>query len=238
MRDLEHVRTRTGNFVSPSGRTFLVSVPGPHDSWSRQLRDSATFEVMDSWDDSRFVEGYFKYSDRFILAQTKRPQQVFIREIGKSWNPFPPQVDEPHPVTARLHEFLNDDTLVKLLGHEIVVETVGGTELFRQAVPKAGLFFYLWPRSAISTGGGRFAVILDRSRGLRSEPLDMYPFPADDRVVVYSLLQRSAVFSVKVKGTSPWYPNFTWNKIALSPDGLLLGIVSNVGVRVYALPPI
>lgn len=238
MRDLKHVRTQRGNFVSPSGRTFLLSVAVSPDAWSRQLRDSATFEILDSWDDSRFVEGSFKYSDRFILAQTEKPPQLFIREVGKSWNPFSSQVDDSHPETNRTYEFLNNDTLVRLLGRELVVETIGETELFRQKVPKAGLFFYSWPKSAISAGGERFAVILDKSRGLRSEPLDMYPFPADDRVMVYSLLQRAAIFGVKVKGQSPWSPNSAWNTIALSPDGLLLGIASNEGVRVYALPPI
>lgn len=216
IRGLESVRTRPGNFVSPSGRTFLLSISVSPNAWSRQLRNSATFEVLDSWDDSRFVEGFFKYSDRFILAQTGKPLQLFIREVGKSWNPLSSQVGDSHPETIRTYEFLNNDTLVRLLGHELVVETIGGTELFRQEFPKAGLFFYSWPKSAISAGGERFAVILDRSRGLRSEPLDMYPFPADDRVMVYSLLQRGAIFSVKVKGQSPWYPNSAWNTIALS----------------------
>jgi hypothetical protein len=238
IRSLEHVRTRSGNFVSPSGRTFFLSVSGSPNAWSPQLRDSATFEVLDSWDDSRFAKGAFKYSDRFILAQTGKSPQLFIREVGKSWDPFSSQAGDSHTETVRNYEFLNNDTLVKLLGHELVVETIGGTELLRQTVPEAGLFFYLWPKSAISAGGERFAVILDRSRGLRSDPLDMYPFPSDDRVLLYSLLQQGAIFSVKVKGLSPWYPKFAWNSIALSPDGLLLGIVSNECVRVYALPPI
>lgn len=237
IRGLEHVKTQHGNFVSPSGRTLLLSVSISPNAQSPQLRDSATFRVMDSWDDSRFAEGYFKYSDRFILAETGKPPQLFIREVGKSWNPFSSEVDNSHPVTVRSYEFLNNDTVVKLLGHELVVETIGGTELSRQTVPEAGLFFYSWSTSAISASGERFAVILGRMRGLRSEPLDMYPFPSDDRVMVYSLIQRSSIFGLKVRGISPWYPNATWNRIALSPDGLLLGIVSNEGVRVYAVPP-
>jgi hypothetical protein len=64
----------------------------------------------------------------------------------------------------------------------------------------------------------------------------MYPYSSDDRVVVYSVPRRSAIFSVHVKGTSPWYPRTMWNRIAISRDGLLLGIVSNEGVRVFNLP--
>ena len=84
-------------------------------------------------------------------------------------------------------------------------------------------------------------MILDRLRGLRIDTLDMYPFQSEDRVIVYSIPQRGAIFIVKVKGISPW-PTLTrshlvWNRIALSPDGQLLGIVSDEGVRVYALPP-
>jgi hypothetical protein len=237
IRGLEHVKTQRGNFVSPSGRTFLLSVSISPNAWTPQLRDSTNLDVLDSWDDSKFAEGYFKYSDRFILAGTGKPPQLFIREVGKSWNPFSSEVDNSHPVTVRTYEFLNNDTVVKLLGHELVVETIGGTELFKQTVPEAGLFFASSPTSAITAGGERFAVILDRMRGLHSEPLDMYPFPSDDRVMVYSLIQRRSIFSLKVKGISPWYPNSTWNRIALPPDGLLLGIASDEGVRVYALPP-
>jgi hypothetical protein len=84
-------------------------------------------------------------------------------------------------------------------------------------------------------------VILDRFRGLRSDGLDVYPFLSEDRAVVYSIPQPRVIFSVRVKGRSPWpflAPNHPiWNKSALSPDGQLLGIVSDEGVRVYGLPP-
>lgn len=123
---------------------------------------------------------------------------------------------------------------------KLTVQTVEGAELFRSAMPERGLFPTPGSPPATSTTGDRFAVILGRMRGLRIEPLDMYPFWSEDRVIVYSISQKSSIFTVKVKGLSPWpinryYP--MWNSIAISPDGLLLAVASNEGVRVYALPP-
>ncbi len=238
LRDLQNVRTQWSHtFVSPSGRTFLSYVADSHDAWSPQLRDSASFEVLDSWTDTRLDKAHIEYSDHFFLAQISqpgRPQQLYIREIGGSWKPYLPSIRGPQ--SARI--FANNDTLVSRLGHELIAETVGGTQLFSSTLPnKTNL---LSSASATSRGGERFAVILGRLRGLNNPGFDMYPFYSDDRVIVYSIPQRSAIFSVKVKGESPW-PHWSsdpvWNRIALSPNGLLLAISSNEGVRVYALPP-
>ena len=238
LRDLQSVGTqRSHTFVSPSGRTFLSYVTDPRDAWSAELRDSSTFAVIDSWNDSRLDKARISYSDVFALAQVfhpGRPQQLYIREIGGSWNPYSPAIQGSQPAG-----FANDNTLVSQRGHELIAEITGGTELFSTTLPDVHLFLSSWSTAATSTRGERFAVILDRMRGLRNEGLDMYPFPSNDRVVVYSIPQRDAIFSVKVKGESPW-PHWSsdpvWNRIALSPSGLLLAISSNEGVRVYALP--
>jgi hypothetical protein len=240
LRDLQNVGTqRSHTFVSPSGRTFLSYVTYPHDARSAELRDSGTFAVIDSWNDSRLDKAArILYSDVFALAQIShpgKPQQVYIREIGGSWNPYSPPIQGSQPTG-----FANDDTLVSQRHHELIAEIIGGAQLFSSTPPDIRLLLSSWSTAATSTGGERFAVILDRMRGLREEGLDMYPFPSDDRVIVYSIPQRSAIFSVKVKGGSPW-PHWSsdpvWNRIALSPSGLLLAISSNEGVRVYALPP-
>lgn len=224
-------------FDSASGRSFLVYISDTKGSLVAQLRDSATFEVIDSWNDPLLVDARFIYSDRFVLAETQYPHQLFIREIGKTWNSFPSHIEDPRRSLIQDYEFINDETLARSAGHNVVVETIDGTELFRQPVPEPDLFIFQWlPTSAISSRGERFGVILGRMRGLRSEPLDIYPYLADDRVMVYGLREQAAVFSVRVKGTSPWYPNFSWNRIALSPDGRLLGIVSSEGVRMFSLP--
>src|SRR5208282_3834017 len=238
LRDLQNVGTQPSHtFVSPSGRTFLSYLTYPRDSSSAELRDSDTFAILDSWNDTRLEKALISYSDSFVLAQIShpgRPQQLYIREIGGSWKPYLPPIREPQ--SARI--FADNDTLVSRLGHELIAETVRGTQLFSSTLPNEANL--LSSSSATSRGGERFAVILGRLRGLRAEGLDMYPFYSDDRVIVYSIPQRGAIFSVKVKGESPW-PHWSsdpvWNRIALSPSGLLLAISSNEGVRVYALPP-
>ncbi len=245
VRDLQNVRTwrRFPTFVSPSGRTFLSYPSNSHGASSAQLRDSATFEVVDSWNDDRFAEAYIAYSDHFILAQVAKPrtpQQLYLRKIGGDWNPY--SVHGSQPAERRSFGFVNDNTIAgfRVPGKELVMETVDGADVFSSTVPESGLYLASWSTSATSTRGERFAVILDRLRGLRIETLDMYPFQSEDRVIVYSIPQRSAIFSVKVKGASPWPTfspsHFVWNRIALSPDGQLLGIVSDEGVRVYVLP--
>ena len=245
VRDLQNVRiARFYPFVSPSGRTFLSYLSSSHGASSAQLRDSGTFEVVDSWNDARFAQAYIAYSDHFILAQVAKPrtpQQLYLRKIGGEWNPYSVHGSQP---AERQHPFgfVNDDTIAgfRVPGNELVLETVEGADLFSSKVPKPGLYLASWSSSATSIRGERFAVILDRLRGLRIETLDMYPFQSEDRVIVYSIPQRGAIFSVKVKGTSPWPtvsdPHFVGNRIALSPDGQLLGIVSDEGVQVYVLP--
>jgi hypothetical protein len=172
---------------------------------------------------------------------------LYVREIGGSWRPYAVAVQDSLVARRSTYEFINDDTLVSFHGNELVWETVRGAELFSSTVPEVGLFLPFLAKPAFSKGGERFAVILERLRGPRNEALDMN-FPSDDRVVVYSIPQRGAIFSVKVMGVSPWAALAPWatlvpshlvgNRIALSPDGQFLGIVSDEGVRVYALPPI
>jgi hypothetical protein len=100
------------------------------------------------------------------------------------------------------------------------------------------LFLPTWSATATSTGGERFAVILDRLRGLNNPDLDLYPVQSEDRVVVYSISRLRAIYIVKVKGdhVSVRQTHPVWNVVAISPDGLLLGIGSDEGVRVYVLP--
>ena len=238
VRNLQPVITQSSHtFVSPSGRTLLSSSSLSQGGWSHQLLDSATLQVVDSWDDTPSFHANLTYSDRFILAELSKPERLFIREIGGNWGPFLSDGKEYRRPGSRTYGLLSDETLVILHRDEVIVKTLQGQELFSKTTPEGGLFFSGWSSSATSTGGERFALLIDRIRGLRNEPLDMYPFPANDRVVVYSVTKRGPIFSVRVKGPSPWYPRDVWNRIALSPDGLLLGIVSNQGVRVYLLPP-
>jgi hypothetical protein len=207
-----------------------------------QLRDSATFDVLDSWNDARVTKAHFTYSDRFILAQVYQDPpkfQIYLRKVGGDWNPYSISVPDNQLPGETGYGFVNEDTIAGFAGPTLVLKTVEGTQLFNSTLPESGLYLPSWSMATTSTHGERFAVILDRSRGLSNPNLDLYPLQSEDRVVVYSISKRSAIFSVKVKGISQWptQPHEVWNVIALSPDGQLLGVVCGEGVRVYVLPP-
>lgn len=246
IRDLRNVKTHEwrNTFVSPTGRTFLSYVPDSTDSRSGQLRDTATLEVLDSWNDLRVAKAYIAYSDHFMLAEIDepaKPQQLYLRKVGGNWDFYHTSINDSEPAWRGTYGFVNEEMIAIFRRHELVVETVDADKTTRLAVPEAGLYFPPDSASAISTQRTRFSVILDRFRGLRSDGLDMYPFLSEDRAVVYSIPQPRVIFSVRVKGRSPWpflaLSHPIWNKSTLSPDGQLLGIVSDEGVRVYGLPP-
>jgi hypothetical protein len=122
----------------------VVSVLDSNGVRISQLRASSTFEIIDSWDDDRFANGFgLIYSDRFILAETLRPQQWFKRE-------FSPPLDNGNVAEFPRYHFLNDDTLVTYSGYELTVRRVDGTEVFRETLPTRNLFFGFWSRPAIS----------------------------------------------------------------------------------------
>jgi hypothetical protein len=195
-------------------------------------------EVLDSWSDDRFAHAYYWYSDRSVVARcTFKPEGWLVRSVGKGWSPIVPPGYEAQSNNF-VFGFLDDDLLVTSYGKQIAVGTIEGPPLLTQALPKSGPSF----SRQTPLQEGRFAVVLYRFRGFTSELIDSYSFE-DDRVMVYSVPERRGIFSVKVKGRSPWPPwsaktaKTIWNGIALSADGQLLGIASNDGVRVYSLPP-
>jgi hypothetical protein len=127
--------------------------------------------------------------------------------------------------------FLSDE-LLAITQKGTTVATVRGNVLFQIESPKDRLLF----TPIASAGGERFAVIEGQFRGLRSAPLDMYPFATDDRVVVYSIKDRRSIFSLKLNGTSPWTPwNTHHNSVALPPSGKALAVLSDTLLTVYAL---
>jgi len=174
-------------------------------------------------------------SDHWLIGFCAQPSELCVRGIDQSWQPFQ-LADTDKQINDFRYKptsFVNDETLVVEAGNEMAVASVHGAVLFRVKLPKGRLF----DRSVASSGGERFAVIENRLRGLTSEVLDMYAFPSNDRVVVYSIPDRRAIYTVKLNGTSPWPPWETHvNQSAISPDGTLLAVVSDGLLRVYRLP--
>jgi len=63
---------------------------------------------------------------------------------------------------------------------------------------------------------------------------------ADEMVHVYDVHQGAEICLIAVKGDSaalfPVHLAVHWNSVAVSPDGSLLAVASDDGLRVYALP--
>ena len=172
--EIQDVRTqRSHTFVSPTGRTFLTYSSDSPNHHVAQLRDSATLRILDSWDDPRVEKAHILYSDRFVLAQILRPpalRMAYVRQVGGTWNPYS---QDNLAKTGTCFGFANDDTLACLSSRELIAETIDGKELFKSMLPQPGLFLTSWSKPAVAKNGERFAIILDRFRGLRNETLDM-----------------------------------------------------------------
>jgi hypothetical protein len=171
-------------------------------------------------------------SDRWIAGSCGDPSDLCVREIGQPWRPFHiAWKDVNARVTTAPVQFVNDDTFV-IERSPVIVAKVDSSVLFSVEIPKGRTCIPVKP-----TGGSRFAVVEGRFRGLKSAPLDMYPFLTADRVAVYSLSEPHVVYALKLEGTSPWSP---WAKhfddLAISPDGNLLAVVSDGVLKVYRLP--
>jgi hypothetical protein len=218
--------------ISPSGRTLLLGALSGSDR-EMTLVDVDTFAVFSQWSEEGWTTG--AVSDHWLVGYCGERRDVCLRKISEPWQPFHPLGLSRQIIEARRGptSFLSDETLLVEGGNSLAAVTTQGAILFQTSLPQNHVFG--WP--VVSAGGERFAVIDERFRGLRSEPLDMYPFPADDHALVYSIPHRRAIYAVKLKGTSPWSP---WtvhdNELALSPDGALLGVLSDGVLRVYRVP--
>jgi outer membrane protein assembly factor BamB len=214
---------------SPSRKSLLLSPQKePNKDRTRVLLRVDNLSTVAEWVEK--CDG-INISDNWLAGRCGRPreQKLFIRSFGQTWQPFQPISD-----TIGTVAFVGDDVLAIGAKNQVAVTTTDGKILFKVSAPDRDIALSF----ATSLGGARFAGIEGKLRGLRSEPLDMYPFVAQDRVVVYSIPDRRAIYAVNVKGTSPWAP---WaphfNHVALSPEGALLTIVSDDVLRVYRLPP-
>lgn len=234
VRDLKDVEPNIN--ATSSDRLFLASVTNPQGSRLSELRNSATFELIDSWNDLGTPKAYITgYSDHFVLATVVGHQgskQFLIREIGKDWRPFL-RANQPSPSFKALrYAFLNNDTLLRLTGDQLLAETVTGQELLTQNFHKHELPIGL----AISRNGDRFALVLQRTKGFENEMMDFKRL-TDGVVAVYSLTEKNSIFTAPVRGQGFFIDFSAWNTIALSREGQLLAIASDKDVRVYVLPP-
>jgi hypothetical protein len=221
-----------GLTLSASRRILLLTRYHSAASYLNSLFDSETFAPVTSWSDDFPVAAM---SDHWLVAHCGKHGELCVRQFDEPWRAFQTTtMKEAMKDTYRKDLlFVSDDTLIITAWSKIVVAKIAGTDLFQVALPKNKSF----GNFVASAGGERFAVIENRKRGLTVEVLDMYAFPSAERIVVYSIPDRRAIYALKVKGASPW-PSYEShvNQFALSPDGTLLASVSDGVLKVYRLP--
>lgn len=217
--------------LSPSRQTLLLSHLEAKNLANRAiLLETDTLGVIDDRVDDSVISDI---SDHWIVGQCGEPRHICLRGLGQKWEPLNLSFVEQTSYGRSRMRFVNDEMLAVMTANRMKVVTVGAKPVFETELGKGESF----GRLATSGSGQRFAVMQNRLRGLRSEPLDMYPFEANERVVVYSIPDRHGIYAVKVKGTSPWQPRQAHvNQFSLSPDGTLLAVVCDNVLSVHQLP--
>jgi hypothetical protein len=218
--------------ISPSKRTVLIQSSARGHEWT--ILNVENFAISKMVGEMASGRG-LAISDHWVFGQCSDTSKYCIRQTEQSWQPFhsiglDDQLKTPIRTIAL---FVNDQTVLLTSGNQMAAVNVDGKVMFEAKLPKERSFSP--PMSSI--GGGRFAVIENRQRGLRIEFLDMYPFPANDRIAVYSVDEGRKIFEVSVKGTSPWAPGMGHaNHAAISSDGKLLAVISDETLRMFQLP--
>ena len=225
--------------LSPSRNTLLLSIRAEHSSYL-ELLNAQTLAALSNWTEDQGAGAISSetaaFSDHWLVGYCGVPVDLCLRRFGEDWQPMRMHgldLDTRMDKRSRIAvSFVSNDVLT-IKQNVTTVTTVSGEVLFQIALPKG--HYLLSPVNSAS--GERFAVIEGQLRGLRSEPLDMYPFESHDRALVYSIKGRRAIFSLKLKGTSPWTPwNIHEDVLAISPDGTSLAVLSDSLLTIYTLP--
>lgn len=220
--------------LSPSKRILLTSsVDEKGTSW--ELQNVNTFATISTWTKELgkgpMVERPIAVSDDWLLGWCGQPRarSLCLRGADEEWQPFPAgSLNSPA-------SFVGDELLAVGLrdGSKASVVSVQGNVLFQINLPEKHYLSGIAP----SARSERFAAIESRLRGLRSEPLDMYPFGSNEQVLVYDLKGARAILAIKLEGTSPWAPWRTHdNSLALSPNGTFLAMLSDEVLSIYSVP--
>jgi hypothetical protein len=220
--------------VSPSRHSILVSTR--HGKGSNiKIIDASALAVISQRDEDA-SGSISSISDHWVVAQCGKSWEVCIRPMDGSWRTFSftgPEYQSPTRVLGQPY-FVNDDTFVICRMNEIAVAKVDGAVLVQSNLPEDISCDNSLPVTSID--GSRFAI-MENKELKADEFFDMGPFWTDDKIVVYDISERRAIFAVKVNGTGQWAWSHTHsNEFALSPDGDRLAVVSDGILRIYKLP--
>ena len=220
--------------VSPSRDSMLVSNRSGKGA-PITILDTSTLVVISQRNEDRSAS-ITSISDHWLAGQCGNSWGVCMRTMDGPWKAFSytgPENQDATQVLGRAY-FLNDDTVVICRMNEIAVAKVDGSVLLLSNLPKDISCEKSLPATSID--GSRFAI-MENKELKADEFFDMGPFWTEDKIVVYDISDRRAVFAVKVNGTGQWAWSSTHsNEFALSPDGDRLAVVSDGILRIYKLP--
>lgn len=229
--DLSTVNSNSNAIISPDGRRLvLCSAQG----------STATLDLLDA--DSlrslgRASEGQrtcpWQISDTHFLAPTGELEPLIPPRTGEA-SPVSPEPDLQHHFPPAM-QLGSGDAVVVFRGGYMEFRSGEGKGLNTDVLPKK--HFFIGPLG-IARDGTRLAAVIARMRGLTIPSLDMYAFSSAEQVAVYDVQTAKRVFTVGVKGPSPWPTGWRpfYMRFALSPNGSLLAILSNSSLSVYQLP--
>jgi hypothetical protein len=211
--------------ATPDGRLLAAwrSIPGHGVTWfldADTLRSTGT-KVLDQY--ARSVAENRVASLAYPLGPDQRPhnESVYFSD-GKSTVPV---YDTGCPKQSQV-QFISSDTMAVLACGRLRVVNATGGELFSEEVnPSQGSTL-----SAISRDGRRFAL-----RQVFERPGDP-PTTCTERITVFDLQQRRAVFAVDLNDLKGMTAGSPASGVALSPNGSLLAVNSRAVVRLYRLP--
>lgn len=229
--DLSTVNSRSNAIISPDGRRLvLCSAQG-----STAILDLLDADSLRSL--GRASEGQrtcpWQISDTHFLAPTGELEPLIPPKTGEA-SPASPGPDLQHHFPPAM-QLGSGNAVVVFRGMYMEFRSSDGKTLATDTLPKK---YFFMPLGTTARDKGRFAVLVGRMRGLTIPSLDMYAFASGEQVAVYDIRTAKRVFTVGVKGPSPW-PTAWWPfymRFALSPNGSLLAILSNGSLSVYQLP--
>jgi len=195
-----------------------------------ELVDVENLEVIQKWRPKRWDFLTSLSDDRLALKMGGK--------IGRPEGPFHWLCSPAEPY-CRGGRFLDDHTIFSdFLEYATISEkrmyfvSISGELLFSERCPKGDLF-----REAFSADGRRLALQVFKAKGGISA-LDIAPHYALMRVMVYDIPSRRWVYTLDAKKQRiKMDPDRFSRELALSPDGSLLGLITQDGMlELYPLP--
>jgi hypothetical protein len=160
-------------------------------------------------------------------------------KVGKPEGPFQWRCDPVSEYCRDQERFLDDNTIYSdLLDYGRIAEnrmyflSASGELLFSEGCPKGDLF-----HAGFSADGRRLALQVFKAKG-GSSFLDIAPHDVLARVMVYDIPSRRWVYGLDAKKQGiKMLPERWQTELALSPEGSLLGLITQDGVlELYRLP--